>query len=193
MQKHFKFLLLLLAASSLALVSCKKDKDDDDPILETGEVSFSVDGASHSHDELPGSFTYSSDDTTQFMAAWFDPADDNHYFIAIGISQFTPDGTNFVGEAVWNLFAPGSKAFAREGVQPNGAVVEWRAPDGTYYTSLRGDQTGSSFVITERADYPGDLFLGFEAGGTFSCKVYDGNGNSKTISNGAWKGVVPLN
>jgi hypothetical protein len=191
MKNPFKLLLLLLATASLAVSACKKDKNDDDPQAGIGEIKFTVDGTSHSHDEINGTLTYTSDDTTQFLTVWFDPADQDHYFIALGMSEFSPFGSS-AGEDVWNMFAPGTKTFAREDVQPNGAVVEWRAPDGTYFSSTRGDQTGSTFTITQRDDYPGDLFLGFEARGTFTCKVYDANGNSRTISNASWQGIFPL-
>lgn len=191
MKNPFKLLLLLLATASLAVSACKKDKNDDDTQVGTGEIKFTVDGTAHSHDEINGTNTYTTNDTTQFLTVWFDPADLDQYFVALGMSQFTPFGS-IGGEEVWDLFAPGSKTFAREDVQPNGAVVEWRAPDGTYFSSIRGDQTGSTFTITQRDDYPGDLFLGFEASGTFTCKVYDSNGNSKTISNASWQGIFPL-
>lgn len=54
------------------------------------------------------------------------------------MSEFSPFGSS-AGEDVWNMFAPGTKTFAREDVQPNGAVVEGRVPHGTYFSSTRGD------------------------------------------------------
>ena len=61
--------------------------------------------------------------------------------------------------------------------------TEWSTSKGT------ANQTGSTFNIVQTVDNPdlsGTFYLKVKA--TFSCKVYDGAGNSKTITNGLYIG-----
>lgn len=61
--------------------------------------------------------------------------------------------------------------------------TEWSTSMGT------ANQTGSTFNIVQAVDNPditGTLYVKVKA--TFSCKVYDGLGNSKTITNGLYIG-----
>jgi hypothetical protein len=63
--------------------------------------------------------------------------------------------------------------------------------NGIYWTTSLGtaDQTGSTFNIEQTkngTDFSGALVIVMKA--TYSCKVYDGNGNSKTITNGVFVG-----
>jgi len=59
--------------------------------------------------------------------------------------------------------------------------VEWRTDLGTH------DQTGSTFSITEHIANT-DGYSHRISKATFSCKLYDGNGNVKTLTNGIFRG-----
>jgi hypothetical protein len=76
----------------------------------------------------------------------------------------------------------------------SGARVFYIDANGVEWTTDKGvaDQTGSTFAISYYMDYsdpkaPG-IFKKVKA--SFSCKVYDGLGNSKTISNGSFSGKI---
>jgi hypothetical protein len=85
------------------------------------------------------------------------------------------------------LFPTGAAAYSAGAA--NGVIVSywdgsvyWRSDLGT------ADQSGSTFNIVDRkavtaSDYSVKVYA------TFNCKVYDGNGNSKTITNGTFIGV----
>lgn len=69
-----------------------------------------------------------------------------------------------------------------------GAYVTILDQNGVRWTSI-GDQTGSSFAITTRGAM-GTLSAPFS--GTFSIKVYDGNGNVKQLSNVTFSAIAGL-
>lgn len=95
-----------------------------------------------------------------------------------------------------NMFSVGIFGYGKEYSNPlvEGGLVwyidangtEWRTDNGT------ANQTGSSFEIksittTNGADaYSGKKIMEVE----FNCKLYDGSGNSKTLTNGLIKTVV---
>jgi hypothetical protein len=93
-------------------------------------------------------------------------------------------------DAVFKAFFPtGSKPYsvgAANGIEisiTDALGTEWNSSFGT------ANQTGSTFNILETVDNPdllGNFYLKVKA--TFSCKVYDGAGNSKTITNGLYIG-----
>jgi hypothetical protein len=66
-------------------------------------------------------------------------------------------------------------------IDPDG--VMWRTDEGT------GDQTGSTFKITEYITNP-DASSPKICKAVFSCKLYDGNGNIKTLTDGILRGRV---
>jgi hypothetical protein len=59
------------------------------------------------------------------------------------------------------------------------AGVEW---------TTRGDQTGSHFEVTDHAKNEADSYTPYITEGTFSCKFYNNLGESKTVTNGQFKG-----
>ena len=63
------------------------------------------------------------------------------------------------------------------------ANVDWTTDSGS------GDQTGSAFTITSVVDEPGQANYTVRVTATFNCKLYDGLGNSKTLTNGKYFGV----
>jgi hypothetical protein len=105
------------------------------------------------------------------------PVDSVNTMVALGARSY--------GAFVWN---PGTLAYDIS----DGVRVEWTDPLGTNWSTDRGtaDQTGSTFSINERSP-TGDPFgprYTFKV--TFSCRLYDGSGNSKLVTDGELFGPV---
>lgn len=94
----------------------------------------------------------------------------------------------------YSLFTIGSKSYGKEKTQTTNAVegalvsytvngVEWSSNLGT------SDQTGSTFAITEFVNNTDGASKKIVAG-TFSCKLYDGLGGVKTLTNGKFRGRI---
>jgi hypothetical protein len=110
-------------------------------------------------------------------------------------------GTNKLYELdsldLFNLFTLGSKQYGRfdDGNIisnfANGGVVHYIV-NGVNWASDKGvaTQTGSTFTITEFSDNNTDFYSEKIVAGTFSCKLYDGNGGTKTLTNGKYRGRV---
>lgn len=73
----------------------------------------------------------------------------------------------------------------------SGAYIMYHDANGIAWTSDKGtaDQTGSTFIVTSYADNATKApFKKVKA--SFSCKLYDGLGNSKTITNGSFSAQI---
>ena len=68
----------------------------------------------------------------------------------------------------------------------DGAFFSYTDANNVTWSTQKGDQTGSTFRITEYITDPTGL-CPMIAKYEFSCKIYDGNGNSKTVTNGVWR------
>lgn len=88
----------------------------------------------------------------------------------------------------YNLFTPGQRGFAFDENSKTGAYVALRDKNGVLWTS-KGPQTESTFEITSRGENNG---VTTTVNGTFSCKMYDGNGNVQDLKNGTFNAVVGL-
>lgn len=97
---------------------------------------------------------------------------------------------------LFNLFTLGSKQY---GLYEGGSVTNFTNGGLVYYivngvtwASDKGvaTQTGSTFTITEFSDNNTDFYSEKIVAGTFSCKLYDGNGGTKTLTNGKYRGRV---
>jgi len=88
------------------------------------------------------------------------------------------------------LITMGSMEYGSEQAERDGVVIQWVDAAGTLWSSDLGaaDQTGSSFTVTTntKIEYqPGQSVYGqYITRGTFSCTLYDGNGNSIHIRDG---------
>lgn len=73
----------------------------------------------------------------------------------------------------------------------NGVRIAWIDAAGNEWTTNNGtgDQTGSTFNITNVADEPGQLDYTIRVTATFTCKLYDNAGNSKTLTAGTYVGL----
>lgn len=95
-------------------------------------------------------------------------------------------------DAFRQFFAVGQQAYssASSPADLNGIVIEHRDDNGVTWKSNKGtaDQTGSVFSIESSKEVIsfGDQQMKIYA--TFNCKVYDDNGNSKSLTNGKFVG-----
>lgn len=94
-----------------------------------------------------------------------------------------PGGYCSTNEA-YTMYATGSYGYRSGTAQNEGASIMFRDANNTIWRSSSGSQTGSTFQITARGAI-GSVFTTFE--GDFSCKLYDSNGNSKTLTNGHFR------
>ncbi|MEL6636741.1 MAG: hypothetical protein AAFW73_22095 [Bacteroidota bacterium] len=72
---------------------------------------------------------------------------------------------------------------------PIQAAIFWVDEDGTSWSTEGGDQTGSTFEITERGPFQG---YSIPIKGRFSCKVYSNAGEMKTVESGQFSFVLGL-
>lgn len=83
-----------------------------------------------------------------------------------------------------------AKSTSENGIE--GAYVYYVDNNGKLWTSDKGtaNQTGSAFSLTEYTNSTSTMYKK-ECKATFSCKLYDGAGNVKTLTNGKlWGGII---
>lgn len=91
-----------------------------------------------------------------------------------------------------SLFTVGAKTFGKYNATPKvpGATVTY-VTNGVVWSSEKGaDQTGSAFSITAFVDNTIDIGSTKIVSATFNCKLYDNLGNTKTLTNGRFKGRI---
>lgn len=81
------------------------------------------------------------------------------------------------------MFKTGSYTFSKG--DSDGVKVIYYDENGTLWSSALGtaEQTGSVFTVSDHST----TAYGAVTTATFNCKLYDGNGNSKTLTNGKFK------
>lgn len=82
---------------------------------------------------------------------------------------FQPDSDDYYG-----MYELGDYTYA-SGCDTNGAEISWLDDSGDVWVSGSGDQSGSSFEVTERGDISGGLLPTTEVRGKFNCRLYNGN------------------
>lgn len=89
------------------------------------------------------------------------------------------------------MFHLGTYTYGKRSMSTNqngvdGAAVYYVDNNGTLWSSDYGaaTQTNSNFSITEHIDNTNDDYSVSITKATFNCTLYDGNGNSKTLTNG---------
>ncbi len=115
---------------------------------------------------------------SSFTFSYFDIHRNGHYFL--GYPAENADFRNF--------FYIGSYPYTE--LNTNGIYVHWRDESGTTWGSDYGsaDQTGSNFVIDQIKEINGQIDYTLKVLAHFNCKLYDGNGNSKTLTEGKFVG-----
>jgi len=112
----------------------------------------------------------------------------NEYF------DVTRNGHHFLGSSAENsefldFFSAGNYSYTTEEV--NGVSISWRdETTGTIWTTYNGssDQTGSEFVIEQVKVLSTQFEYTIKVLAHFNCKLYDGSGNSKTVTEGKFVG-----
>jgi hypothetical protein len=139
--------------------------------------------------EIAGS---SGTSTAEYSAYFYNTDTEDTYFSIDKGTIYTP-GTSHPDTAAFRMFfAPGTVNYS-SAVAPahiNGIVIEHKDDSGVMWASDKGsaNQTGSVFTIvsSKQVFSFGDQQMKIYA--TFNCKVYDDNGNSKTLTNGKFVG-----
>lgn len=89
---------------------------------------------------------------------------------------------------LYDMLEVGTYPFGSCGLEENGAELTWRDENDVFWHS-EGDQTGSSFMITERGPQEG---IETKIKGTFNCKLYNADGDSKIVESGSFRILVGL-
>lgn len=112
----------------------------------------------------------------------------NTFFITfVGIFDENP----FSDEDYDPLIRQGAMSFGSEASEKPGVEIRWIDGNGKGWSTSygSGDQNGSSFQVTSKQtiEYP-QPWLGpyvlYNVKGTFSCTLYDGTGNSISVTDG---------
>ncbi|MCX6198159.1 MAG: hypothetical protein NTY88_02905 [Bacteroidetes bacterium] len=88
----------------------------------------------------------------------------------------------------FDMLTPRTFSFFDGVTNTDGAYITFRDGSGVLWTST-GDQTGSTITINSRGELVG---TSTKFAGTFTAKMYDGNGNAKVLSNVSFAGLAGL-
>lgn len=90
-------------------------------------------------------------------------------------------------------FAVGSYNYITRDNPPsatNTILLIWTDPAGKQWTTAYGSQAGSSFIVTKEEPVyvqPGGYIIPINITATFTCKLYDIDGNVKQLTNGRFR------
>ncbi|HNS13192.1 MAG TPA: hypothetical protein PKM97_11315 [Bacteroidia bacterium] len=205
-----KINLTLLVIAFLGLLSCSKnEKDTVSPspapsttinVNSPSQYSIVFDGTTYSHidgvQDFQESVGWSSslatfpDTSSTTFSSGLENINSNieSFYIELGRVYFLG---NEVDTSVFKSFLQtGARNYS---VDPaNGVSIGFTDPSGTYWSSSLGsaNQNGSLFSITEYKAL-GMVLWSYQVKikATFNCKVYDFNGNVKTVTDGVYVGV----
>ncbi|HLP50143.1 MAG TPA: Calx-beta domain-containing protein [Chitinophagales bacterium] len=113
---------------------------------------------------------------------WYSISTGNEYG-SVNMCKNWPGGYCTTNQA-YTMYATGTYGYSSGATQSEGASIMFRDASNKIWRSSSGSQTGSTFQITARGT-TGNVYTTFE--GNFSCKLYDSNGNSKTLTNGHFR------
>lgn len=173
--------------------SSNSNNTNNNIIDETPQYSFDLDGTNYAEESAIDIFAGTSSDkeisqtsTSAIWSSFFfnDPLNYTVIDVLKGIQTYG-NGT-LTDNDFADYFAPGNYTYAD--LSEEGVAVQIGLPNGTYYDSKYGPQSGSSFeIISIKKEYSGfDLYVKVHV--EFSCKVYNINDPSdvKTITNGVF-------
>jgi hypothetical protein len=200
----------LIAAFVLVAGGCSKD-DNDSATNSTGgtgastinidspwQYSAKIDGTSYSKiigTTVGGAYSTSSQtaippdsSNAAYGSTLMDASLTDLYF------DMTRNGHHFLGSSAENtefldFFTAGNYNYTTEEI--NGVSISWRdETTGTIWTTYNGsaDQTGSAFVIEQVKVLSSQFEYTIKVLAHFNCKLYDGSGNSKTVTEGKFVG-----
>jgi hypothetical protein len=210
------FPILLLIAGSTIFNSCKKESEPEPDRAPTPAPSggsttgaptitssyyfqAKIDGTWVTYQDGVGGYasgtggssygtTVNQEEQSALMVTY--PSFSGAYFFILKTFPGTASGTDYESMFSVRSYTYGIKAETPG--YPNGvdgaglgfvdaSGVQWRTDYGTH------DQTGSTFNITEHVANT-DGYSHRISKATFSCKLYDGHGNVKTVTNGIFHG-----
>lgn len=200
-----KHLIVIIALVFLMIVSCKKKTSTPDPdptptttgsttgnnptvdVNSVSQASYTLDGnpVSYSVDNTHFSSSGSSGNTNRTYDAGIDNGDTITYINITKGTLFTSGGSPT--DSIFKLFYPIASipysVNAANGIDLTiwQNHVRWSTSLGT------ANQSGSSFnIVQTKDDQQGYLYIKTYI--TFNCKVYNGAGGMKTITNGKFVG-----
>ncbi|MBS1742696.1 MAG: hypothetical protein JST81_06620 [Bacteroidetes bacterium] len=115
------------------------------------------------------------------------PANSTEFYIRKGILHSY--GSSMSNVTFKAFFSTGTYGY---GASPNdGIEIQWIDEAGNNWSTNNGTaiQTGSNFNITSVEDEPGQAQYSVRVKATFNCRLYDGAGNEKILTNGQFTGV----
>lgn len=206
--KKITLIVIALSTSLCCVMSCKKKNEEPAPATPTGSTALTINSAYQAKYALDGT-NYADINGTDFEMA--NGADNSINSIGAGPSTFKyssgiwkestgkgidikkgtitlPNGGAPPSDAEFlALFSTGASSYSINGA--NGIVITFWDGTTNWGSDLgTGVQTGSLFNILDRqavtsTDYTVKVFA------TFNCKLYDGLGNVKTLTNGSFIGA----
>lgn len=205
----------LLAAALLASTGCKKEDTEAVPAQSGGgttssySLSLELDGApvqktTSTDIFVPGAMGNTNMGltvcTSYQESVVSDSVDVNDRWKVGLIKTFYGLGSMPSVDSVNTMVALGARSYGAflwdqstlSYVVQDGVRVEWTDPLGVKWSTDRGtaDQTGSAFSINERNGTGNPFGPRYTFKVTFNCRLYDGAGNSKLVTNGALHGPV---
>lgn len=199
-----------MIASGAFLISCKKKQDNPPPsstptpavigINSDAQVQFQIDNGNLSSYIVNNDLTnvMGTGGSIGSPTSFKDFSSGFHYnSSSVSVIDITKGTISYVGTGkvdsttFVNYFSPGSYSFSPVtsptiSIPISGIVISWWDSNNIIWKTDvgTGDQTGSSFSIlaVKEEEQFGDQLMKVYA--TFNCKLYDGNGNSKTLTNG---------
>jgi hypothetical protein len=210
--KRSSLIIILVLVGLLGLMSCKKDKESDPTptptptptpaplsISSSYRATYTLNGTAISNIQGDASFNMSygaggdigsgGSPSSRYFDSWVTNSSD----IGLGITKGTlnvPAGGYPTNAAFGTFFPAGAVSYSPVGtVNPNGIVVSYWDGTTQWATNLgTGDQTGSAFSIVASQNVSGASDYTMKVYATFNCKLYDENGNVKTLTSGVFIG-----
>jgi hypothetical protein len=193
--------LLVIAFVLSFIVSCKKDKSDDNQDQFPFYFTATINGAAIKYEanDLTSQFECGTsapfnalgDDYDIYEGTVIQDGNDpskNHIYVHV-LKFFDHDPSSAERLAMFNT---GSYPYGLGSTSPStidGASIDYADATGKEWFSELGSQTGSTFSITEVVDNPDNTsFKIFKA--TFSCKLYDFSGGSIQVNNAVIRGKI---
>jgi len=203
--KHYSYLLLMTLIVFTA--GCKKDDNDDDSSSGGGtssgitidspwQYTITVDGTTYTKTEndadVDGVWSNSTElntppdsTTNNYNAALYNNISGDTYF------EIYRNGHRYLGGTAENseflaYFDPGNYSYAPENV--NGISIRWADSNGDIWGTDMGtaDQTGSQFTIDQVKEATGYNYYTIKVLSHFNCKLYNGLGQTKTLTSGKY-------
>ncbi|MEP7372767.1 MAG: hypothetical protein ABI675_05210 [Chitinophagaceae bacterium] len=193
--------LLFVALVSSFIVSCKKDKADDNqsqfPFYFTATINGSAikyeanDLTSQFECGTSAPFSVLGDDYDIYEGTFIqdgnDPSKNNIYVHVLKFFDHDPSSAERLA-----MFKTGSYPYGFGSTSSStidGVSINYADAAGKEWFSESVSQAGSTFSISEVVDNPDNTsFKIFTA--TFSCKLYDGSGGSMDVSNAVIRGKI---